>query len=118
MDQVLVGDMERTRLKEIKALFFVGVNEGNIPKNTDSGGILTQMDREFFAGEGMELAPGPKELMNTQRFYLYLNLTKPSRYLCLSYCFSNGKGEPVSPAYLIHSIQKLYPEIEVKKCHG
>lgn len=60
MDQVLVGDMERTRLKEIKALFFVGVNEGNIPKNTDSGGILTQMDREFFAGEGMELAPGTK----------------------------------------------------------
>ena len=68
MDQVLIGDMERTRLKEIKALFFVGVNEGNIPKNTDSGGILTQMDREFFADEGMELAPGPKELMNTQRF--------------------------------------------------
>lgn len=47
MDQVLVGDMERTRLKEIKVLFFVGVNEGNIPKNTDSGGMLTQMDREF-----------------------------------------------------------------------
>lgn len=114
MDQVLVGDMERTRLKEIKALFFVGVNEGNIPKNTDSGGILTQMDREFFADEGMELAPGPKELMNTQRFYLYLNLTKPSEHLCLSYSSSNGKGEPISPAYLIHSIQALYPGLEVK----
>ena len=118
MDQVLIGDMERTRLKEIKALFFVGVNEGNIPKNTDSGGILTQMDREFFAGEGMELAPGPKELMNTQRFYLYLNLTKPSRYLCLSYCFSNGKGEPVSPAYLIHSIQALYPRLIVRNAQA
>ena len=114
MDQVLIGDMERTRLKEIKVLFFVGVNEGNIPKNTDSGGILTQMDREFFEAEGMELAPGPKELMNTQRFYLYLNLTKPSRYLCLSYYYSNGKGEPASPAYLIHSIQALYPGLQIK----
>lgn len=72
------------------------------------------MDREFFADEGMELAPGPKELMNTQRFYLYLNLTKPSEHLCLSYSLSNGKGEPISPAYLIHSIQALYPGLEVK----
>ena len=52
--------------------------------------------------------------MNTQRFYLYLNLTKPSEHLCLSYSLSNGKGEPISPAYLIHSIQALYPGLEVK----
>ena len=115
MDQVLVGDMERTRLKEIKVLFFVGVNEGNIPKNTDSGGMLTQMDREFFADQGMELAPGPKELMNTQRFYLYLNLTKPGQKLILSYCTSNGKGEPVSPAYLIHSILAMFPKCQVEE---
>lgn len=72
IDQVLVGDMERTRLKDIRALFFVGVNEGNIPKKTDSGGMLTETDREFLEKQGMELAPGPKELMNMQRFYLYL----------------------------------------------
>ena len=53
MDQVLVGDMERTRLKDIRALFFVGVNEGNIPKNTAGGGILTELDREFFQDQGI-----------------------------------------------------------------
>ena len=47
IDQVLVGDMERTRLKDIRALFFAGVNEGCIPQNTESGGILTEMDRDF-----------------------------------------------------------------------
>lgn len=112
MDQVLVGDMERTRLKDIKALFFVGVNEGNIPKNTESGGILTELDRDFFAGEGMELAPGPKELMNRQRFYLYLNLTKPRELLCLSYSLSNSRGEAVTPAYLINNILNLYPGLK------
>ena len=107
IDQVLIGDMERTRLKDIRALFFVGVNEGCIPKNTESGGILTEMDRDFLGNQGIELAPGPKELMNMQRFYLYLNLTKPSESLCLSYSRSNGKGEAVGPAFLIRTIQTL-----------
>ena len=113
MDQVLVGDMERTRLKDVRALFFVGVNEGNIPKNTDGGGIRTEMDRYFFQEEGVELAPGPKELMNMQHFYLYLNLTKPGELLCLSYSHSNAKGEAASPAYLIHTIKRLYPDLSV-----
>ena len=111
MDQVLVGDMERTRLKDVRALFFVGVNEGNIPKNTQTGGILTEMDREFFKDQGMELAPGPKELMNMQRFYLYLNLTKPKEQLCLSYSQSNGRGEASSPAFLLHTIKRMFPKL-------
>lgn len=113
MDQVLVGDMERTRLKAVKALFFVGVNEGSIPKNTDSGGILTEMDREFFSAQGMELAPGPKELMNMQRFYLYLNLTKPGQLLCLSYSGANSRGEAISPAYLIATMKSLFPNLKI-----
>ena len=115
IDQVLVGDMERTRLKDIRALFFVGVNEGCIPKNTESGGILTEMDREFLGGQGIELAPGPKELMNTQRFYLYLNLTKPSERLCLSYSMSNGKGEATGPAFLIRTVQTLFPKLKTER---
>ena len=115
MDQILVGDMERTRLKRIKALFFVGVNEGNIPKTADTGGILNEVDRDFFAGEGMELAPGPKELMNMQRFYLYLNLTKPEKLLCLSFCCSDSKGEAVSPSYLIHTITGMFPELKLRR---
>lgn len=114
MDQILIGDMERTRLKDIKALFFVGVNEGSIPKNTDAGGILTEMDREFLDEQGIELAPGPKEQMNIQRFYLYLNLTKPARYLCLSYSRSSARGEATGPAYLIGSILSMFPKLETE----
>lgn len=115
VDQVLVGDMERTRLKDIRALFFVGMNEGNIPKKTESGGLLTELDRDFFEDQGVELAPGPKELMNMQRFYLYLNLTRPSEHLYLSYSCSNAKGEAVSPAYLIGTVRKLYPDLLAEK---
>lgn len=118
VDQVMVGDMERSRLKDIKALFFVGVNEGNIPKNTQSGGILSDLDRDFFKEQGVELAPGPKELMNMQRFYLYLNLTKPREQLILSFSDTNAKGEGISPAYLISSIRNLYPQLEIRRTQG
>ena len=115
IDQVLIGDMERTRLKDVRTLFFVGVNEGCIPKNTESGGILTEMDRDFLDSQGIELAPGPKELMNMQRFYLYLNLTKPCESLCLSYSQSTGKGEAAGPAFLIRTIQMLFPNIRTER---
>ncbi len=118
MDQVLVGDMERTRLKDIRALFFVGVNEGNIPKNTAGGGILTELDREFFQDQGIQLAPGPKELMNMQRFYLYLNMTKPRELLCLSFCQSDSQGKALGPAFLINNIRDMFPEMEVEQCSG
>ena len=112
VDQVLIGDMERTRLKDVRALFFVGVNEGSIPKKKQSGGLLNDMDREFFEQQGVELAPGPKELMNIQRFYLYLNLTRPGERLYLSYSLVNGKGEATGPAYLIGNIRRMFPKLE------
>lgn len=110
-DQILIGDMERSRLKGIKALFFAGVNEGNIPKVPPAGGFLTEMDREYFAQQGIELAPGTRQLLANGRFYLYLNLTKPSRLLCLSYAHTSSRGEALRPAYLIGNIKELFPKL-------
>ena len=113
-DQVLVGDMERTRLKDIKALFFVGVNDGIIPKNSGRGGILSESDREFFAGQGISLAPTPREAMYRQRFYLYLNLAKPSSRLFLSYALADAAGKAMGPAYLIGTIAQMFPAVSVE----
>lgn len=114
-DQVLLGDIERTRLKDVKILFFVGINDGIIPKPVSKSGILSEPDREYLADKDVELAPTGREEMYMQRFYLYLNLTKPSEKLFLSYSRSNSKGEALLPAYLIGMILKLYPGIEVEE---
>lgn len=115
MDQVLVGDMERTRLKGVKVLFFLGVNEGLIPKSSSSGGILSEADREHLEKEAFVLKPSARENMYIQKFYLYLNLTKPSERLYLSYSNSNSAGEVIGPAYLIGTIRKLFPTLEVEE---
>ena len=114
VDRVVVGDMERTRLKQVRALLFLGVNEGNIPKGTSKGGIISDIDREFLRESGMELAPSPRQQMYIQRLYLYLNMTKPSEQLILSFARVNGEGKQLRPSYLIEVMRKLFPELVIE----
>ena len=114
VDRVLVGDIERTRLKQVRVLFFMGVNDGNIPKDGGNGGIISDIDREFLRESELELAPSPRQQMYIQRLYLYLNMTKPSEHLYLSYAKVGNDGRSLRPAYLIDIMSKLYPLLTVE----
>lgn len=115
VDRIVVGDIERTRLKQVKVLFFLGVNDGNIPKGAGGGGIISDIDREFLRESDLELAPSPRQQMYIQRLYLYLNMTKPSGALYLSYAKVGSDGRTLRPAYLIDLMRKLYPALTVEQ---
>ena len=61
LDQVVIGDMERTRIKNIRVLFFVGANDTLLPGNAGARGLLSERDRKQFQEKKMNLSPGPKE---------------------------------------------------------
>lgn len=114
VDRVVIGDIERTRLKQVRVLFFLGINDGNIPKGTGGGGIISDIDREFLQESGWELAPTPRQQMYIQRLYLYLNMTKPSEKLYLSYAKIGKDGKSKRPAYLVDTMQKLFPGLVIQ----
>lgn len=115
VDRVVAGDMERTRLNQVKALFFLGVNDGAIPKGAKPGGFLSDVDREFLAESGMELAPTPRQQMYIQKLYLYMNMTKPSEQLYLSYARLSGEGKSLRPSYLISMVRRLFPSVSIRR---
>ena len=110
--QVLVGDIERTRLEHVRVLFFLGVNDGVIPRISTEGGILSQLERQMLAEADYELAPTSRERAFIQRFYLYLNMTKPSERLYLTYAGCGADGASRRPSYLIGMIRRLFPGLE------
>lgn len=110
-DQVLIGDIERTRLPDIQILFLAGVNDGLIPRADKGGGLISQKEREYFAARDMELAPGTREKAFMQRFYLYLNLTKPSRKLYLTWHRVDGEGKETRRSYLVGKLQGIFPSL-------
>ncbi len=117
-DCVMIGDIERTRLDDIKVLFIVGVNDGIVPKSDNRGGIISQLEREELAKNHMELAPTARERVFIQRFYLYLAVTKPSQKLYLTYARVGSDGSAKRPSYFIHMIEGLFPGLKAELITG
>ena len=83
-DSLLVGDIERSRLPDIKALLVLGVNDGILPAPAENTGIFTETEREALTAAGMELAPDGKRKLFEEQFLIYRGLTKPSH---AAFCF-------------------------------
>lgn len=114
-DCVLVGDMERTRLDNIRVLFFVGVNDGIVPKKKENKGILSELDRHTLQNANVVLSPDAAKKTFIDRFYLYINMTKPSDMLYITYAANSQDGKSIRPSYLVHTIYKLFPQITTEK---
>ena len=114
IDQVVVGDMQRTRLKDMKALIFVGANDTFLPGALIRSGLLTERDRDKFATGKIHLSPGGKEKAYEQKFYLYMNLTKPSETLDIYYSKVSADGKSIRPSYLIQEMQRLFSGLEIE----
>ena len=112
-DKVTIGDIERTRLNHVKILFFIGVNDGVVPKSESAGGIISQFERELLSESQMELAPGAREKVFIQKFYLYLNMTKPSDRLYITFSKVNAEGKALRRSYLTGTLLKLFPKLSV-----
>ncbi|MBQ7582540.1 MAG: PD-(D/E)XK nuclease family protein, partial [Lachnospiraceae bacterium] len=112
-DYVQIGDLTRSRFRDIKALFFVGVNEGVIPQSASTGGLLSDLDREFFTENCADVALAPSVRMQayTQRLYLYMVMTKPTERLYLSYAGVSSAGSSMMPSYLIGELMSMFPGI-------
>ena len=109
VDRVVAGDMHRTRLKDPKVLFFVGANDGLVPKTGEKASLLSDLDRRFLARLGVSLAPTRQENGFIDRFYLYLTLTKPSRRLYVSWCRQSLDGSALSPSYMVGELKNVFP---------
>lgn len=114
-DQVMAGDIERSRMEEVKVLFLLGCNDGLIPKAGGKTSLLSELEREILRQQKLELAPGAREWFYTQKFYLYMNLTKPKEYLHLTFAQLDNEGKTLKPSYLIGSLKKLFPKLKVRE---
>ena len=114
LDHILVGDVERSRFHNIKVLFFMGMNEGIVPKPVLSGGILTETDRNILLEQQVELAPTARQSISQEQFYLYLNVTKPEQQLIMTCSKVGTDGKAMRPSYFIGRLKTIFSGLKVE----
>lgn len=115
LDQVTFGDIRRTRLEDVRLLFFVGMNDGLVPLVETGGGLLTEIERGKLAVHHIHLAPTARENTCTEQFYLYMNMTKPSDKLILTCSEQDASGKEKRPSSIIGRIQSVFPNLKLEK---
>lgn len=110
-NQVVIGDIERTRLKDVKVLFFVGFSDDLVPGGMQPPGIVNTRERRKIEEMGISLAPSGTKKAANDLFYLYLNFTKPSEKLIFTYSESSSSGEGRQASYILGKVLKIFPKL-------
>ncbi|NLY43132.1 MAG: helicase-exonuclease AddAB subunit AddB [Clostridiaceae bacterium] len=111
LDQVLVGNLERSKSHEVKALLILGANDGVFPSAKLEEGILSDQDRAILAGAGVELASDTKTKAFDEQYLVYRALTTAGNYLRISWPIANSEGGTCYPSMVISRLRKIFPNI-------
>lgn len=109
-DCIIVGDMERTRVEDIKVLFFLGLNEGNVPTQNNKIDLINQRERDILLHDyKVELTPDVESKQSFQKFYFYLITTKAAEQLYLSYVEMDNQGGSMNPSSYLRELKTMFP---------
>ncbi len=111
-DQVILGDVDRSRSHKVDTVFIIGLNDGVFPSNNKDEGFLNDLDREKLKEDGIELAKGTIDRLYEDNFNIYKAFTTAENRIYLSYISSDSEGKSLRPSILIGKIKKIYPKLK------
>lgn len=113
-DQVIIGDVDRSRSHKVKAIFIIGLNDGMFPSVHKNEGFFNDNDRQFLKENGVELARNTVESLYEDNFNIYKAFTTAEEKLFLSYSSSDSEGKTLRWSILISKLKKIFPKLEEK----
>lgn len=112
LDNVQVGQADRMRFNNPRALFILGANEGEFPQTVTSGGLLSDNERKQLAAHDFKLYSFGEILNLQERYFAYKAVSAPRERLFVTY---TATGRADAPSAIVTGIQALFPNLHVEK---
>ena len=108
VDQVLIGQADRTRTPPIRACIVLGLADCQFPLPAARPGILSSRDRRRLVGLA-ELEPDSRRAALDEEFLGYFAFTRPSERLIVTRAVADEKGESLAPGSLWRKLAAMFP---------
>ena len=113
LDQVIVGDIERTELNDsVKFLIVLGMNAEFIPNMRKDNNIINDSDLARMKKAGLPVWNNTEKINCQETLHIYSMLTKARERLRFSYC-TDIFGTSADPSPLILKLCDIFPKCRI-----
>ena len=111
IDQVSVGEIERSRVVDAKIAFVLGLSEGLFPTASAEPTVLTDSERGLLRRRHIELDDDSTRRLLDERLLGYLAFTRASHKLILSRPSADDGGKPLNASPFWQRLDELFSDI-------
>jgi ATP-dependent helicase/nuclease subunit B len=111
VDQVLVGQVERTRTTSPDTVFLLGLSEGQFPKIAREDSVLSDSERKSLRNRNLDIDPESERRLLDENLLGYIAFTRASRRLIVSRPIAND-NKPINPSAFWKRLRDLFPANE------
>jgi ATP-dependent helicase/nuclease subunit B len=115
VDQVLVGQIDRTRSPRLRAVFLLGLCEGEFPAAPADGSILSDRERRELQEQQIDLDPDSRRRLLDERLLGYIAMARTSERLYPCRPTIDAAGRKAAPSVFWQEVRRLFPDAPVKE---
>ena len=111
VDEVMVSDVSRSRIYNIKCAFVIDCNEGVFPMRVSDDGLFSTQERDELRSVGLNLAVSKKELQFAEDYQIYIALTRAKNELYICKSEFDLSGNPLNASVIVENIKMVLPNV-------
>lgn len=108
LDAVTIGDVERSRLRSVRAVFVCGFNQGVMPRSVRAAGAFTGKEAEQLARCGLALVGDREARYSSELFLMYRCTNIPEERLYVSYPLLSDSFSELAPSPYLENIKRSF----------
>ena len=113
VDQVLVGQVDRTRTPALDTVFLLGLSEGQFPRIAREDSVLSDSERRKLRDRRLDIDPDSERKLLDENLFGYIAFTRAARHLIVSRPVAE-ENKPTNPSSFWRRLREMFPSLEPK----